>query len=331
MPILDKNLLLSEIEERLNYYVPANTVRQIINDAAEAMTRYEVTRLKPSGDDDESDQLIELFLNAKEIEGRSGKTIDRYRYILKRLHEASNIPFTRITVYHIRQYMMQEKERGISLSTIKSNAWVYNSCFGWLFNEGLIQTNPTSNLGQIKVMREEELPFSGEQIQLLKEAAENDCESAIIHFLLSTGCRISEACSVNRDDVDFANLQLQVLGKGNKIRMVYIDNVTAMMLKRYLNGRNDIDPSLFYAKRTNGRYTPNGIRAMLNRIGERANVPNVHPHRFRRTLATNLIDRGMRIQEVAEILGHANIDTTMGYIHINQKNAENAYRKYACM
>ena len=331
MAILDKNLLLSEIEERLNNYIPANTVRQIINDAAEAMTRYEVTRLKPTGDDDESDQLIELFLNAKEIEGRSGKTIERYRYILQRLHESTNVPFTKITVYHIRQYMMAEKDRGISMNTIKSNAWVYNSCFGWLFNEGLIQTNPTANLGQIKVKKEEEMPFTGEQIQLLKENAENECEAAIIHFLLSTGCRISEACSVNRNDIDFANLKLDVLGKGNKVRTVYIDNVTALMLKRYLATRNDIDPALFYARRTNGRYTPNGIRAMLNRIGKKANVPNVHPHRFRRTLATNLIDRGMVIQDVAEILGHANIDTTMGYIHLNKKNAENAYRKYACM
>ena len=136
---------------------------------------------------------------------------------------------------------------------------------------------------------------------------------------------------MNRDDIDFANLQLDVLGKGNKVRRVYIDNVTAMMLKRYLATRTDIDPALFYASRSNGRYTANGIRAMLNRIGERASVPNVHPHRFRRTLATNLIDRGMRIQEVAQILGHSNIDTTMGYIHFNQQNAENAYRKYACM
>lgn len=331
MPILDKNLLLAEIEERLNNYIPANTTRQIINDAAEVMTRYEVTRLKPDDGSDDSEQLIELFLNAKEIEGRSEKTISRYRYILKRLHDSSNVPFTKITVYHIRQYMMQEKDRGVSMNTLKGNAWVYTSCFGWLFNEGLIQTNPTANLGQIKVKVEEELPFTGEQLQLLKENTENECEAAILHFLLSTGCRISEACSVNRNDIDFANLQLQVLGKGNKVRTVYIDSVTALILKRYLSTRKDIDPSLFYSKRTNGRYTPNGIRAMLNRIGERANVPNVHPHRFRRTLATNLIDRGMRIQEVAEILGHANIDTTMGYIHINQKNAENAYRKYACM
>ena len=331
MPILDKNLLLSEIEERLNNYVPANMTRQIINDAAEAMTRYEVTRLRPDGDDDDSEQLINLFLNAKEIEGRSDKTIARYRYILKRLHDGVNATFDKVTVYHIRQHMMKEKDRGVSMSTIKANAWVYNSCFGWLYNEGLIKTNPTANLGQIKVKKEEEMPFSGEQIQLLKENAENECESAIIHFLLSTGCRISEACSVNRDDIDFANLQLDVLGKGNKVRRVYIDNVTAMMLKRYLSTRTDIDPALFYASRSNGRYTANGIRAMLNRIGERASVPNVHPHRFRRTLATNLIDRGMRIQEVAQILGHSNIDTTMGYIHFNQQNAENAYRKYACM
>lgn len=331
MPILDKNLLLSEIEERLNNYVPANMARQIINDTAEAMTRYEVSRLNPDAAGDDSEQLIGLFLNAKEIEGRSQKTIDRYRYILRRLRDGVGVPLEKVTVYHIRQYMMAEKDRGVAMSTIKGNAWVYNSCFGWLFNEGLIQANPTANLGQIKVKVEEELPFNGEQVQLLKEAAENECELAILHFLLSTGCRISEACSVNRADVDFQNLQLDVLGKGNKVRTVYIDNVTALMLQRYLATREDIDPALFYAARSGGRYTANGIKAMLNRIGERAMVPNVHPHRFRRTLATNLIDRGMSIQEVAEILGHANINTTMTYIHLNKRNAENAYRKYACM
>lgn len=331
MAILDKNLLLKEIEERLNDYIPANTVRKIINDAAEAMTQYEVTRLRPDGGRDETDQLIDLFLNAKEIEGRSEKTIARYRYSLKRLHEAVNVPFSKMTVYNIRQYMSAEKSRGVSMNTLKGNAWCWNSCFSWLFNEGLIPNNPTANLGQIKVCKEEELPFSGEQVQLLKENAENECESAVIHFLLSTGCRISEACSVNRNDIDFVNLKLEVLGKGNKYRTVYIDNVTAMMLNRYLATRDDIDPSLFYSHRTNGRYSTGGIRAMLNRIGDRACVPNVHPHRFRRTLATNLVDRGMGIQEVASILGHVNIDTTMTYVKVNERNAENSYRKYACM
>ena len=119
-------------------------------------------------------------------------------------------------------------------------------------------------------------------------------------------------------------------GKGDKTRTVYIDNVTAMMLKRYLAKRKDIDPALFYSRR-GSRFTPGGIRAMLKRIEGRTNVPGVHPHRFRHTLATNLIDRGMSIQEVSIILGHADIKTTMTYVHVNERNTENAYRKYACM
>ena len=332
MPILDKNLLLSEIKDRLDDYIAANTVKRIIADASAAMSNYEVTRLKPDGGiDDESEQLIDLFLNAKEIEGRSEKTTARYRYILKKLRDGTNIPLKLMTTNNIREYLAKELKRGVSQSTIRGNVWVYNSFYGWLFNDGMIPLNPTANLSKIKVKIEKETPFTGEQIQLLKESAENECELAIIHFLLSTGCRISEACSVNREDIDYANLKLDVLGKGNKVRTVYIDGVTSLILKRYLSTRDDIDPSLFYSRRSNSRYTDNGIRAMLNRVGERACVPNVHPHRFRRTLATNLIDHGMSVQEVAQILGHSNLDTTMGYITINEKNTENAYRKYACM
>lgn len=332
MAVLDKKLLLSEIEAKMNGYIPADTVRRIITDVAETMTKYEVTRNgdPDGGTDVESEQLLNLFLDAKRIEGKSDKTIALYRYTMNRLHESLNVPFKSMTVYHLRQFMMQEKDRGISMNTIKHNCWTYSSFFGWLFKEGLIQTNPTSNIGQIKAKKQEELPFTSEQIQLIKENTNNDCENAIIHFLLSTGCRISEVCSVNRQDIDYANLKLEVNGKGDKTRTVYIDNVTAMMLKRYLASRKDIDPALFYS-RNNQRFTPNGIRAMLKRIEERSHVPGIHPHRFRHTLATNLIDRGMSVQEVAVILGHANLDTTMTYIHINEKNTENAYRKYACM
>lgn len=332
--MLEKKMLLSEIESNLNAYIPANTVKQIIADAAEVLLNYEVTSIHPDGGQpgrDESDQLIRLYLDAKRIEGKSPNTIKHYDYKLHRLLEGVQAPVSKITVYHIRKYMMDEKDRGISMTTIKSDSCVYTAFFGWLFNEGLIDKNPTANLGTIKAHREEELPFTGEEIQLIKEAAENDCELAIIHFLLSTGCRISEVCGVNRSDIDYANLCLKVLGKGDKVRTVYIDNVTAMMLKRYLATRKDIDPALFYSNRSGQRYTDDGIRVMLKRIEERSHVPGIHPHRFRHTLATGLIDRGMSIQEVASILGHANINTTMTYVHVNQRNAENAYRKYACM
>lgn len=135
---------------------------------------------------------------------------------------------------------------------------------------------------------------------------------------------------MNRRDIDFRNLRLDVIGKGNKQRTVYIDDVTAMLLKRYLDKREDLDPCLFYS-RNHRRITPDGVRQMLKAIEKRSYVPNIHPHRFRRTLATNLIDRGMGIQEVAAILGHSKIDTTMTYVQVNQRNAENNYRRYACM
>ena len=332
MAVLDKKLLLADIESKMHGYIPADTVRRIITDVAEVMTNYEVTRNggPDGGPDRESEQLLNLFLDAKKIEGKSVNTINLYRYVLNKLLEGVNAPFKSMTVYHLRQFMMLEKERGVSMNTIKHNGWVYSSYFGWLFKEGLIPANPTVNLGQIKAKVQKELPFTGEQIQLIKESCRNDCETAIVHFLLSTGCRISEACSVNRSDIDYANLKLEVTGKGDKTRTVYIDNVTAMMLKRYLSERKDIDPALFYS-RIGQRFTPNGIRAMLKRIEDRSHVPGVHPHRFRHTLATNLIDRGMSVQEVAIILGHSKLDTTMTYIHINERNTENAYRKYACM
>jgi len=332
MSILDKKLLLSDIEKRLNAYIPYDTVRKIIADAGEALTKYEVTSTGPDGggNKEESRQLVRLYLDAKEIEGKSPQTLARYGYILNRLIEAIDVPLNRVTVYHLRQYMMAEKSRGISMNTIKGNSHVYSGFYGWLRKEGLIETDPTANIGQIKAPVEKEIPFSQEEIQLIKEACENDQQLAIVHFLLSTGCRISEMCSVDRSDVDFKNLKLSVTGKGSKTRTVYIDDVTAMMLRRHLQARDDIDPALFYS-RNGRRYTPGGVRAMLKKIEERSHVPNIHPHRFRHTLATTLVDHGMSIQEVAAILGHSKLDTTMTYVCVNQRNTENSYRKYACM
>ncbi len=332
MSVLDKKLLLADIEKKLNAYVPADTVRKIIADAGEVLTRYDVTSTGPDGGGgkDESRQLVQMYIDAKAIEGRSQSTLKQFDYILTRLIEAVNVPLDRVTVYHLRQYIMSEKNRGISMNTIKGNVSVYSGFYDWLHREGLISTDPTANIGQIKATVEKEVPFTSEEIQLIKEACVNDLQLAVVHFLLSTGCRVSEVCSVNRSDIDYRNMKLSVTGKGNKTRIVYIDDVTALMLKRYLSKRDDLDPALFYSKQK-CRFTTDGIRIMLKTIEERSHVPNVHPHRFRHTLATNLIDRGMSIQEVASILGHAKLDTTMMYVSVNQRNAENSYRKFACM
>ena len=329
MPLLDKKLYLADLEARLNDFVPANDVRRIVEQAADALMSYDVITMPTDGSTpDDSDSLVKLFLDAKGVEGRSKGTIDHYRYVLGRLKEDTNVPFAKMTVHHLRSWLMAEKDRGISLRTLEGNRYVLTSFFGWAWKEELIQKNPTNNLAQIKQQKVIRKPYSSVELEKLKETAANTRDLAIIAFLLSTGCRISEVCALNVLDIDFRSRSVKVLGKGNKERVVYLDDVCVMFLERYFKERTDDKEALFLGKGTE-RLTPHGVRAMLKRIEARSGVENVHPHRFRRTLATNLINHGMPIQEVAAVLGHDKIDTTMKYVYIDQRNVENAYRKYA--
>jgi len=329
MALLDKKLYLADLETRLNDFIPSNDVRRIIEQAADALAGYDIKNMPEAirGSTD-SENLVKLFLDAKGVEGRSAGTIAHYKYILGRLMEDVNVPLEKMTVHHLRSWLMKEKDRGVSLRTLEGNRYVFTSFFGWAWKEELIPKNPTANLAPIKQQKVIRLPYSSVELEKLKAAAQTTRDLAVIAFLLSTGCRISEACALDVLDVDFRGRRVTVLGKGNKQRVVYLDDVCVMYLNKYLAERSDSEAALFLGKGSD-RMTPGGIRAMLKRIEARSGVENVHPHRFRRTLATNLINHGMPIQEVAAVLGHDKIDTTMRYVYIDQRNVETAYRKYA--
>lgn len=328
MPISDKKLLIEKVEKDLANELTAAKLESVLAILSTAMNDFDVTRtiLCPEENAD-SDELLEAFLTAKAIEGRSPKTIERYRYIISKLIQSVNAPVAKMNVYHIRKYLTDCKANGHSDSTIAGNTSVFQSFFGWLHREGLIPKNPTANISAIKTPKKIRLPYSEVEIEKLREACDNDRDLAIMYFLLATGGRISEVCAINRDDMDMQRMECKVLGKGNKERTVYINAVTAMVLARYLSTRTDSLPALFIGKGSE-RMKPGGVRAMLKRIGEKAGVDNVHPHRFRRTIATNLIDHGMPIQEVAAFLGHDKIDTTMKYIHVKQENVKTSYHRY---
>ena len=170
--------------------------------------------------------------------------------------------------------------------------------------------------------------FSQEELERLKSACENYRDLALVGFLYSTGCRVSEAISINRESIDFDRHELNVVGKGDKERTVYLTEVSVMYLRLYLSGRQDNNPALFIGK-GGRRLTKNGVETALKRIGAKAGVENVHPHRFRRTLATSMIDRGATLQDVQMILGHEDIRTTQVYVYTNQRNVKNAHEKYA--
>jgi len=328
LSITAKRALLEQIGRNLESTLTAKELRLVQEEVNDILSMYEVECTAPGQVDGESENLIQVFLDAKAIEGRSQKTIAHYRYIISSFMQDINVPIRQITIFHLRGYLMRRKDNGLADKTLEGIRNVMCSFFGWLHNEGLLRDNPCANLSPIKCAKKVRVPYSDVDIERLKEACWSNRDKAIISFLLSTGCRISEMCGLNRDSVDLISKECTVLGKGNKERTVFLDDVTSMLLVRYLTERHDDSPALFVGKGTD-RMTPGGVRARLCKIAERAEIVNVHPHRFRRTLATNLINRGMPIQEVATILGHDKLDTTMKYIYIDKSEVKNAYRKYA--
>ena len=325
MSIADKQILLNRIASELGSELTVNQVTAAMSVLAMNMGAFDVSYVgEPTN---AGAELLDAFLSTKEVEGKSPKTVARYRYIISKMLTTVNIPIASINVYHLRTYLAKRKSVGLSDSTIRGERDIMCSFFGWLSREGLIPQNPAGNLSAIKTQKVVRYPFSDTDIERLMECCDSSRDKALITFLAATGCRISEVCGAKISDIDFAGNRLTVLGKGNKQRVVYLDDVAIMYLRRYLNSRTDSSDAVFVGRGTE-RMTPGGVRFALNKIAERAGVSNVHPHRFRRTLATSLIDHGMSIQEVATILGHDKIDTTMTYVHISQENVQAAYHKY---
>ena len=278
--------------------------------------------------DDTVDDMLDSYLAALQVECRSQKTIERYRYEISRMMAFANVPTRRISVYHLRNYLAQEKSRGVSDSTLESQRQIFGAYFNWLQRESLIEKNPTANLGAIKCAKKEKKSYTAIEIEKLNQSAKTIRDRAILNFLGSTGCRISEMTGLNREDINFEKLECIVHGKGNKERTVYLSEVCGMLLRQYLSERKDSSEALFVGLRGE-RLQPGGVRAMLKELAGRANVEHCHPHKFRRTLATELTRHGMQVQEVARILGHEKLDTTMRYVVLNKDDIKASYRRYA--
>ena len=325
MAIEAKALLLKNLEQQLSTAITAAEMSKVLSAVSDQLAEYSV---EYATQDIRMDDLLDAYTAAMQIQGRSEKTIKRYRYLIGRMMEDVNVPTRSITVYHLRQYLAKEKARGISDRTLEGTRQVFSAYFNWLHREQLIDTNPTANLGAIKYPKKIKLTYSEIDIEKMKFCCKTLRDRAIICFLLSTGCRISEMIRLNREDVDLNNLECTVLGKGNKERTVFLDSVTGMLIRDYLTQRKDDSPALFIGKRKQ-RLSAQGVRAMMVRLAKASAVDHVHPHKFRRTLATSLIRHGMPIQEVAAILGHDKLDTTMQYVVLDKTDVKNSYRKYA--
>lgn len=327
MPAESKMTFMNRFKQRMEKSFKASDIDIIMRDLSECLNSFDMETLPDIGK--QKDDLLQIYIDALRIQGRSEKTVTRYQYILQRTLISINVGTSEITVYHLRNFLSKEKARGLDDSTLDGYRQIYSAYFNWLQRENLITHNPTANLGKIKCKKKMRYAYTDIEIERLKQHCDNKRDRAIIAFLLATGCRISEMTQLDISDVNFQTMECTVLGKGNKERTVYLDQVAIMLLRDYLNEREDDSPALFvHLKGTHERMLPGGVRIMLKKLGDESGVEHVHPHKFRRTRATNLIKHGMPIQEVAAILGHEKIDTTMGYIVMDQTGIKNSYLKY---
>ncbi len=294
------------------------------------LNSYEVTErcTEVAVRDGSAQGLLKKFLATKRVEGTADSTLQRYAEINGALLQYLGKPLAEITTYDIRFYLsMRRQIRHVSNRTLDGMRRCYSSFFGWLAAEGIIPHNPCAALAQIKSRKVVKKPFSAADIERMREACDNIRDLALVDFLYCTGCRVSEISRLDVSDIDFERMECVVLGKGNKERKVYLTEVAAMHLQEYLAGRKDGSEALFVGK--GRRLKKPGIEAIIKKLGRLAGVGNAHPHRYRRTLATNLLDRGMNIQDVAAILGHADLKTTQIYCYISQANVKAAYCKFA--
>ena len=292
---------------------------------AEALRRIEGVR-EPVDNGD----LLELFLTAKEVEGCSPKTIAYYEATLQHMESWLSKPIAHVSSDDLRKYLSEyELERGSSKVTIDNIRRIFSSFFSWLEDEDYIVKSPVRKIKRVKTAVKTKETLSDEELEALRDSCDSKRDLAMVDLLASTGMRVGELIRLDIDDVDIQGRECVVTGKGNKQRPVYFDARTKLHLAAYLESRKDGNPALFVS--LNGRTQRLSVCTVEKRIkalGERAQVGRVHPHKFRRTLATHAIDKGMPIEQVQRLLGHSKIETTMHYAMVNQSNVKASHRKY---
>lgn len=319
-----------------------NAIYNILNDMSEVLNIQQMrllqeTLIKRLNDGQSvekqvfhNDEYLEMFVAAKRIEGCSERTIEYYQSTIKTMLEKINIPVRQITTDTLRLYLTRYQEQNgcgkVTIDNIRRNL---SSFFSWLEDEDHILKSPIRRIHKVRTGVRVKDTFSDENIEILRDNCEQMRDLAIIDLLYSTGMRVGELVNLNIEDINFEERECIVYGKGNKERRVYFDARAKLHIQEYLKERVDSNPALFVTlDKPYERLRISGVEIRLRELGRRVNIEKVHPHKFRRTMATKAIDKGMPIEQVQKLLGHQQIDTTMHYAMVNQNNVKNSHRKF---
>lgn len=325
-------------------------ISNITKDMEDSLTDYQLNKLKESliinfegvefiiktdelkhqEELDENKNMIDSFISSKQVEGCSERTIKYYKEIIEKFVNNFDKSIKQISTNEIRNYLSNYKDNSSCGSTTIDNIRrVLSSFFSWLEDEDYIIKSPVRRIHKIKTAVVVKEVLTDENLERLRDECENIRDLSLIELLISTGMRVGELVNLNINSLNFEDRSCIVLGKGNKEREVYFDAKTKLHLKEYISKRNDSNDALFVSMREpHQRLSISGIELIIRTLGINSNINKVHPHKFRRTLATMAIDKGMPVEQVQKLLGHVKIETTMNYALVNQSNVKISHRKY---
>ena len=325
-----KEELIMKVMQQMLPYIDNAQLQQLKQVMDQTLFDYEVTATETKIEEDDNDKLLALFIASKKIEGCSDKTLKYYKATIHSVITSLGKNVRHILTEDLRTYLIEYQNKSQSSRvTIDNIRRILSSFFSWLEDEDYIIKSPVRRIHKVKTVSNIKETYSDEDLERMRDNCQELRDLAIIDMLASTGMRIGEMVLLNRDDINFSERECIVFGKGNKERIVYFDARAKLHLQEYLYNRHDDNPALFVSlKSPHNRINIGGIEHRLREIGKRLNIPKVHPHKFRRTLATMAIDKGMPIEQLQKLLGHQRIDTTLQYAMVKQSNVKLAHKKY---
>ncbi|MEE1138425.1 MAG: site-specific tyrosine recombinase/integron integrase [Acutalibacteraceae bacterium] len=324
-----KEQLISEVQQQMLPYLNNEQLQKLRQAMEYCLHGMEITQTEKPLADEQTNAVI-AFIAAKRIEGCSEKTLTYYLNTIEAMVNAVDKSVQQITTDDIRQYLTTYQiQRRVSKVTIDNIRRILATFYSWLEDEDYIVKSPVRRIHKVKTAKVIKDTYSDEALEQMRDSCDSLRDLAIIDLLASSGMRVGELVALNRDDINFNERECVVFGKGDKERLVYFDARTKIHLQNYLESRTDNNTALFVTLRAPyNRLQIGGVEMRLRQLGRMLCIPKVHPHKFRRTLATSAIDKGMPIEQVQQLLGHQKIDTTMHYAMVKQQNVKLAHRKY---
>lgn len=327
-----KQELIQEVLQGMLFTLNNEQLQVLQGVLTSVLSRYSISAAETAKvEKDQSNAVIlKRFLDAKHLEGCSDKTLSYYKMTVEKTLESIKKPIRAITTEDLRAYLSEyQGDNRISKVTLDNVRRILSSFFGWLEDEDFIVKSPIRRIHKVKTPNIVKTALNDEELEILRDSCDNLRDVALLDFLVSTGVRVGELVGLNKDDIDFNERECIVFGKGDKERQVYFDARTKLHLEKYLESRKDDCPALFVSlKKPHNRLTKGGVETIIRKLGEKAEIKNVHPHKMRRTLATTAIDKGMPIEQVQTLLGHTNINTTLRYAMVKQSNVKQSHKKY---